>query len=341
MKQSLGEDLDYIVDEDLDFMMSSTCSLDELGDVDYTQDNFPISRCKDTSRSSMMTLIDNNSLVSTFVDRSFKKIREVTKSHLSVSDGYTFARQLKIIATESRAKAKVLHSGWKPRGGSKCTSSGLVVQGGSGLYGFPAVLLITKLTNKLIQSSLDLAKHKGSSDDTSMILSLFANLGTETMICKKRHGFSVERKPMTESTVRVSLLPSLVSSTKRSVLSSTFESMACKRDAVLIILTYICQALKIETTDNELADLANIICISLDVNSGSLPMTATSPVRFLSKTICNYLSVSICENASNIDSAPMSKIEASQLILSSSSPIVAIASGATNSLLKRSLSVGV
>ena len=319
-----------------DFMMGSTRSVTELSQCTYQDKLSKLSRCKESSRLQLALRLSSGDQGRDFVYRSFTKISETTKSHMSVSDGYTFARQLKLISLESRIENGFYHAGWRPRCSAEPTSCGVPVQRSIGNYGFPAVRLVTKLTNRLIQSSLDLAKHSQDADDTSMIVSLFSCVGVETVIYRTGLEFKVERSLIGKERTQVPYGTRFVTSSSRRTIAEHCSTVEDRRQALVTILVYICKALNVPTNQDELASLTSILCLSLEVKDGrtGLPavMTSTSPVNFLSSTVCNDLTVAICENLSIVDRTAAKRKRGLYRKLHPSSPVVAICTASMSHL---------
>ncbi|KAI9907391.1 hypothetical protein PsorP6_004488 [Peronosclerospora sorghi] len=165
----------------MDFMASTICCIDDLPKVSYTSEVHRLFKHKETSRLKAVAIARYGTGVKDFVSKSFRKIAEVPRSHLSVSSGYTLARQLKIICSESRMNKGVFRTGWRTKVDGTLSTSG-IMSSRETVAGVPAVELSTKLTNCLIHSCLDLAKHSEDTEDTSMVMSIFCGKGTETLV---------------------------------------------------------------------------------------------------------------------------------------------------------------
>ncbi|KAJ3219735.1 hypothetical protein HK099_004575 [Clydaea vesicula] len=331
-----------------DFMMASTCSITELSDINYTSDLFVASRCKESSRKEVVDNYMSPKHQMSVVNSSLVAISHVAKSHLTVSNGYTFARSLKLISMESMVnpKTKDWESVWTPnRGLNNVASSGLKVQySNEKFYGCPGARLATKVTNSLIQHSLDLAKHSERISDTSMVVAFLSNSNDHVRVIGKDNNLRVERykvSPRDKDKANVSLSRKYQSKvymcTNRASISKLHVSNCQKCDIVTYTLCYIVRALGISHSLDELADLANSIYVSLYIDSGKKPLTGTSPANFLTYTNCSFIVKYIADNIKVVDlqKIPMKQVES--FSISQQSPLQSICLGNFTNLRYRSI----
>jgi hypothetical protein len=162
---------------DFDFMMSSTCSITQVENRSFTASYHRLCRMKEESRKQNQLMLSESRNLSKYVGESLARISDVVDSHLTVSKGYTLARQLKLVAGEVCTMHLTETPSWSD---GPCTSAlPKLVHPVSGIPGLKFVIL---LTEKLIQSHLDKAKHGGGKVEETFLQKIMVGSARHTVI---------------------------------------------------------------------------------------------------------------------------------------------------------------
>lgn len=272
-----------------DFMLHSTLSLSmiDMNDDEIFTPLHILSRCKRGSWDLLRQRLDMDKTISTYVQRSVTAINQFMESHLTVSRGFTFGRQLKILTMMIDDDTKNLVPSWfEPS--TSLTLPTLEHGDVRNSYGYPGMRLASKISGKIMQGALDTAKHGITTSGEDLILSLLSMSKQTYEILS--HGNRTKLVKVTPKTVKVGKVLATTSRFRMQMMGSVLGLRSC-----VSMVACACESMKIPYTNSELAHFAALVYYTSMVDPRS-PVTDFKPTAFLSKTSTDYLSVGVAEN---------------------------------------------
>ena len=287
---------------DGDFMVGSTVSMRELAHTGQSSKYHRICRCKEESRMPMVD-IDTTPLSRRshgLLGQWSDAMLSLVVSHLSVSKGYTFSRQLKAAASTVMYDNGTYRVNWSSPRSSNPTVPMYMHPVDEPYYGLPAVRSAGKLAGVLMQSYLDMAKKNVASTHQAMFASLVSRSDVHSYVIR-----TGDRMVVLSSGSRPAIAPgsSLVATTDPSVIKSTgsrYESMAMCSMAVDLA----CRKSGIQVSRSEVVALSCLVYSAIEV-TGCAHITDSSPRQFLSHTPYSRVVGSLIENLGVIDRADL------------------------------------
>lgn len=316
-----------------DPMAATTVCLDDLKTANFDGGLYKAANCKETSRQGMCKKIESGWKTEYSDLRSSwsSAVANMTMSHLSVSMGYTLARQLKIASMTVEERDGAYYAPWSEAPGIRVPRSLEPCDEVRRETGYPAARLASRLAGGIMQSYLDAAKGRGGrSQAAGLALSLFTGSWPCQTIAKTEHGLELLS---VEEPERLGTKPqSVVASTHpRALKYAKAQGLLHRYCAAMISMC--CSMSGDSPTDAELSALTALVT-SAFWSAGSLKVTDTSPVHFLTSTPVDRLTASICDDirameGDHSDSVPIAVV----------SPYPALSTGNLSALLH--LSVGI
>jgi hypothetical protein len=304
-----------------EFMAPSTMSVSQIGEMDYDSPIYALCRCKASSVEALRKSLTGDSVVENFVSSSITALNSMIESHLTVSKGYIFARQLKISSMQTRKFEGGFQTMWERRPSPE-TWGGYTAPHLDRVYGFPGSRLASRIAGKIMQETLDAAKkQRVSKSPGGSILSMFGEGSNASYLVADSDG----RVSMRGTQPRESEGLTLLATSSRSYISSV-RSPNIRRKLCYTSLACMCEELGIPYSNDELSDLATAFYGSCLVDHGSA-MASFRGVPFLSKTNCDFFTVAVTESLLPCDA----EVEPEQREFRNScgidSPIVAVCTG--------------
>lgn len=297
-----------------DFMLNTTLSMRELERYDYKSPLAKSTKAKEPSRSSFVTLTSrvNNYDIDELFNTWETSMSNMVRSHLTVSQGHTFMRQFAVASSCIDADESNLRIAWQGRNSIRvnyeetCTIRGIKNPFETTFYGFPGARLALRLSSKVFQQLLDLAKSKGTSSDTRLMMSLFASgdLDEEDRkyyLARKTSG-SYDSRPL----FKVFSSPKdieedyiLIASTDMNEMSGIYDTNEVI-SSVMFLVRLVMKKMGVRGSDSEVLELAALIYhATLECDSPSL--TSRSVTSFLSFTSNDALTSALCDNIGVLD----------------------------------------
>lgn len=278
-----------------DFMLHSSLSLKSItmSEAEIFTPIHELSRCKIGSWAIMKNRYNIDDTMSTYVTRAISALDQFMESHLTVSKGFTFGRQLKIMGMMIDDSVKNLVPHWfKSR--SRMTLPSLEHGDIKGSYGFPGTRLASKISGKIMQGALDSAKHSSSTSGEDLILSILSMSSNTYEILN--HNNRLRLVKIGDKMVRMGKTVATTSRFQMQMMGTMIAMRSC-----LTMLSCACESMKIKHSNSELAHMASMIYYSGLIDPRS-PVTDFKPSAFLSKTSADYISIAVAENLMVADS---------------------------------------
>lgn len=297
-----------------DFMIGTTLSISELSDYDYLSPLAKGTKAKDTSRSSCVSLPDQVRALS--IESMFERWETATSnivtSHLTVSQGHTFMRQFAVASSSLEADESMLRVPWKGRASLEehyeepCTFRGITNPFSGDFYGYPGVRLALRLSSKVFQQLLDLAKSKGTSSDTRLMMSLIASADLEederNFYLAKRIDDKDSSAPLFQSFSSLESIPHnylLVASSDIQTMKDLYDS-GVVISSVMLLIKYVMRKMKVNGSNSEVFELATLIYHTM-LECKESNLTSKSVTSFLSFTSNDALTSALCDNIGILD----------------------------------------
>lgn len=301
---------------DEDYMTRSTLSVTEVDSGIEFGPVHTISRCKSRSWERMSKMLGNGETIKNAVVNSERALKQIVKSHLNVSKGFTFSRQMKICCFTMDHDDVELFPFWLNR--ENVGACSLIPPSSSTLldYGFPGARLVSQIGGLVMQAALDTAKHIGDKPREDAFLSMVG--------CSKSRFYCYSKKGELLFTQK----KGKVAGATLVALSSRDELMTRRmNDAMVHLLRFmeiVCKDLNLRPTQAEKYHVALFLYYSLFVTDARV-VSDYVPVSFLSFSDSDFLTVAIAENVPKADRIILER-EAIQ-VLSCSNPVVAMLLG--------------
>lgn len=275
-----------IDDCDDDFMIYSTRSFTQMcnGNLYSFNEYDKLCNTKESAWTKMRTTYSGKSRdASVYMNDSINSISQLVESHLTVSDGFTFARQLKHLAmntTVSNGKLECALSRHRRIDVSYSHQSTLR----NNCNRIDALMLSMKVSTRIMQSLLDRAKGKGSTSGSSFIIGLLSNKPIITYGLYDSDSHHAQCYRLTND---------------RTLLAKIADPAVRMKECIKSV-TYGCNAAGIEHTPTETIHLAYLVCSTLDALE-STPLTDIMSTRYISNSNVDVLSAACCDDISSID----------------------------------------
>ncbi|KAJ3409526.1 hypothetical protein HDV05_004417 [Chytridiales sp. JEL 0842] len=325
--------------DDDDFMLQSTYSVSELETVSYDQyrsDYFKLCNVKESARAISQRIITDANYRADIIKRSSQRMLQVAESKFLVPKTYTLARQLRYEAAMEIVDGDNISFEWQMR--SSGGEAQISIPASLTPYGLPAVRFAIKLTEVIIQRSLDLAKHKSTGGDISKLLRLVANRGdtlkaglqsqVSTPIDSPRSSISSNRSRWSTGDLRI-----INDRHQIADISSTRDRLRmCLR-----VLQFFVDKYQIDVDASELISFAAMINASLSVSGGQEPLTDFNSKSFLKDSNSSYLSTAVLHHSKIIGQMAQSSLDRSRLKHDLRCPITCVVTGNFSALHSRSV----
>ncbi|KAI9349492.1 hypothetical protein DFJ73DRAFT_760614 [Zopfochytrium polystomum] len=200
------------------------------------------------------------------VQDSLKRMANVIESHLTVSSSYVVSRYLKVISAESTAADGTFDVQWLEASDQRPAIPRLTVPHGLSVYSLPGLRLATKLTEAMVQESLNRAKHQADDAQSEDLMSLLTGTGQVTLYYSNSASDSLIKRTAhsdnVSSVVRKHGWPLFI--TSREHTQSLFSSPKSRLMSLLMMTSYICQKYSIPAARDEIVDFVSILDASLE-----------------------------------------------------------------------------
>lgn len=153
-------------------------------------------------------------------------------------------------------------------------------------YGFPACRLLTRITSKVMQRLLDVAKHTTTSSGEDIALSLLSKYYPEYELRKKDGKYAIVNAKYVNNgriigtTCKYDLM-----------MMNSDDSLRC----LAVRTTTACKAMNIACTSSELKQFVYMLYYSIH-HDCKLSLSYITPVKFLPTAQSSYLTVALSEN---------------------------------------------
>ncbi|KAI9345126.1 hypothetical protein DFJ73DRAFT_940646 [Zopfochytrium polystomum] len=253
-------------DGNSDFMLASTISITTAGEYDFDTPYYALCRCKEEPRMQVAATYSKEHNLDDIVQDSLKRMANVIESHLTVSSSYVVSRYLKLISAESTAADGMFDVQWLEASDQRPAIPRLTVPHGLAVYGLPGLRLATKLTEAMVQESLNRAKHQADDAQSEDLMSLltgtgqvalyYSNSASDSLIKRTAHSDNVS------SVVRRHGRPLFI--TSREHTQSLFNGPKSRLMSLLMMTSYICQKYSIPAARDEIVDFVSMLDASLE-----------------------------------------------------------------------------
>lgn len=279
-----------------DFMLPTTLSITQLRKVRPVDHLFELSNCR---LSSWNQLISRFSQAVTsresFTSSSVEAVHQFSKSHIEVSEGYTFGRQLKhaaMLTTLSGSRVRTTFAA-DQAGHSMST---LVTASIAREPGYPGVRLAANFSARVMQDMLDRAKHKKSCTSSDIMLDMLGKTDGRAIIRRLDGSNVIVRLPYL---LRHGEL--FVCTTSRAGWNVADDPAGTFR-ACLVLSSLGCKLAGVMTSPVQLIEYAHMIHSSA-LSSSDKIIADLRTCYFLSSTDCHRLVAACCDDTYALDKA--------------------------------------